>query len=715
MTVRSLIPSSYYPSSPRSGNEGSLVFRMQNFILLGEGSEVYGHCYGGSKDMGEDIATAALTGTVTLDSTSTTIVGAGTAFTTELHLGQMLVAGTAPNHSMLVVAEITDNTHFRACRAPNASASGQTATRLPVIFDVNVKRGTALRGNAVMFDKGTLLGVGDGTLRLNGSALPGVSMALTRTPKIALYNSSTGNYSVFPLGMATPTTLSAADQAGGTKNMQIGTYSVRACAARLATTGYNNPSPKAEVALTVAGHMIRGTFPNVSATAAVDGQDAWMIFVTLYTQTQAGINGPWFRFEQGTSTFVVTIGGGAGQIPITGGTYDIDYNDAEVSGNDLLTFDNLAPPSAEYVGVVGGVQSPAIPTWISCNGPGTTSPGPFIAPAKANNIEAAPPGLYVSASPPDTIVGFSPGAQGRLYLLCVNSLQIALATQAQDPRIPPVAVRSFWKSGFIHSYQALLLGSTLVGATNNGLARSASEGDESSIEYNFATAVNELVLPFNTGHMLLALDPQNTAACVFMSGYALNTSGFWTTRVLMYGFKESKWIGDILLTSTTGDMLVSGVAMVSDQLYFLAGGRQSGGGTTVRTYRWDDESAAQSVPWYIAWQFTDGGSEDRPSHIGKYFGVVSKIGAGGTAGVYGAEPGESIPVTALEAGNHSTSKSGTITLPSSSTVTEYNEIELNIDNLKQFTVRIDGTWSGSGGRDRVDEVCLASYPMGARR
>lgn len=704
MPVRSLVPTSYYPSSPRSGNEGALVFRMSNVILYGEGKEVFAQCYGGSKDMSEDIATTALTGTVALDSTTTTIVGTGTAFTTELHLGQMLVAGTAPNHSMLVVAEIIDNTHFRACRAPAVTAAAQVATRLPVLFAVNTQRGTALRGNAVMFDKGTLLGVGDGTLRLNGAALS-TTFALSRSPKIAINNA--GTYTIYTLGMATPATLTAADQAGGTKNMQVGTYSIRACAARLATTGYNNPSPKAEVVLGTAGHMIRGTFP---AADTANGQDAWMIFVTLYTQVQAGINGPWFRFEQGNSTFVVTIGAGAGQIPAAGGTYDIDYNDAEVSGNDLLSFDNLPPPNAEFVGVVGG-----IPAWLSCQGPSNTSPGPFIAPAKMSNIEAAPPGLYVSASPPDTIVGFSPGAQGRLYLMCVNSLQIAIATQAQDPRIPPLVARSFWKSGFIHPYQLLFLGDTLMGATNNGLARSAGDGDESSVEYNFATAVNELVLPFNTGHMLLQLDPQNTAACLFMSGYSLNVSGFWTTRVLMYSFKEGKWCGDILLTSTTGDMLVSGVALVSDQLYFLAGGRQNGGGTTVRTYRWDDDTAGQSIPWYLAWQFTDGGSEDRPNHIGPYFGIAAKIGAGGMAGLYGAEPGDSIPVAALEAGNHATSKSGTITLPASSTVTEYNEIELNIDNLKQFAIRIDGTWNGTGSRDRVDEVCLTATPLGARR
>lgn len=710
MEPLSFTPNEYYPTVSRSGNAGRRVFRMQNMILRGEANSPYAEVYGGSLNLNEDIATANLTGTVACTINVLEVVGTGTAFKTELHLGQRLLAfGGAPGITIpLVVDFITDDTHFTACRAPYASSSGASCARLPRLFEVNKKRGTLLVGNAVEYDLGTLICVGDGTLRLNGAVLPGTSLAATRTPKIAIFNSTTGNYSVYPLGMATPATFTTAAVAGAAgaanKNMQAGVYSARIAPARQATKGYNNPSVKSEVTLT-ATQAIRGTFP---AADTANGQDAWMIFVDLFTQ-QGGINGPWYRFQPVPTLVYVKVGAGAGEIAAAGGTYDIEYNDHEVSPNDLLSFNNDPPPAAEFVAVLGGKT-----VYVSTDGPGNTSPGPFIAPVKSLNIEAAPSSLRVSPSPPDTIVGFKI-AQGRLYLLCVNTLQIGMATQSTDPRIPPVVVRPYWSSGFKNPDCLLFVDGFLVGMTNHGLARSIADGDQSTEEFGFATAIEELLKTVNPGHCLLALDPKNNAVCLFSSAHALNASGFWTTRVWMYGLREGKWIGDILLTSTTTDMIVSGVATVNGQLEFLCGGRTSAPATVVKTYRWDDTAAAQSVPYYLATEFTDLGSEAHTKHIGPFFSVVAKQAAGGTAGVYGAEPGDSIPVSDLEAGNHATSKSGTITLPATATVSQENVIELNIDNLKQFAVRVDGTWAGTGERDRIDEIVLQAYPTGARR
>lgn len=703
MTAKSFLPTEYWPTSPRSGNEGGRLFRMQNMILQGETAEPYARVYGGSRNLSEDIATANITGTVTTTTTSTEVVGVGTAFTTELHLGQFLEAfGGSGGHTIpLVVDEIIDDTHFRACRLPHAATTGASVVQLPVLFEMGKKRGTLLRGNAEEADKGTIYAVGVGTLRRNGVVLGGTSLVATRSPKVALFNPTTGNYTVATLGMATPATLTAAAIAGGTKNMQAGVYSVRAVPARQATLGYNNPSPKAEVTI-AAGDKIRATVP---AADTANLQDAWMFFVSLYTQN-AGINGPWHRYE--LPAIYVRVGAGAGEIPAAGGTYDIEYNDAEVSGNDLLTFNNDVPPHAEFVAYMANQ-----PVWISCMGPGSTSPGPFIAPSKPRNIEAAPASLYVATSPPDTLVGHIIGVQGRLYLMCVNSLQIALATQSQDPRIPPFAVRPFWRSGFKNPYCLLSIGDNLVGMTNNGLARSISEGDEGSEEYGFAVAVTELLANVSSGHCLLRTDPKNNAVVLFHSGHSLNASGFWTTRAWMFGLRENKWIGDVLLTSTTGDMLVSGVATVNGQLEFLAGGRQAAGTTVVRTYRWDDPMAGVSVPAYLAWQFADWGEERRPKAV-KMLAVKGKLSTGATAGIHGAEPGESIPVATLEAGN-SGSKSGSIPLVASATVAEGDAIELDVDNLKQFTVRIDTTWDGTGEQDRIDEVVIDAIVRGAHR
>jgi hypothetical protein len=700
MTARSFVPGEYWPTSPRSGNEGDRVFRMRNFILQGERNEPYARVYRGSFNLNEDIPTANLTGTVTTTTASTEVIGAGTAFTTELHLGQFLLAfGGSGGHTIpLVVDEITDDTHFRACRLPHAATAGATATKLPVLDEMNKKRVTLERGSAVENDRGNIFAVGSGTVRLNGVVLPGTSLVAARTPKVALYNSTLATYSVATLGFATPASLTAAAVAGGTKNMQAGVYSVRAVEARQATQGYGNPSPKAEVTLAT-GDLIRVTLPATTA-------DAWMFFVTLHTQG-GGINGPWYRYE--LPAVYVRVGGGAGEIPAAGGTYDIEYNDAEVSGSDLLTFNNDAPPHAEFVALMTGM-----PVWISCMGPGATSPGPFIAPSKPRNIEAAPAAFFVATSPPDTIIGYVIGPQGRLYLMGVNSMQIALPTQSQDSRIPPFAVRPFWKSGFPNPYTLLAVGDGLVGMTTNGLARSIAAGDEGSEEYGFAVAMEELLANISPGHCLLRLDPKNNAVALFHSGHNLNASGFWTTRVWLYGLRDNKWIGDILLTSTTGDMLVSGAAAVNGQLEFLAGGRQLGGTTAVRTYRWDDDRAAQEVPAYIAWQFSDWGAERQTKAV-KMLGVKGKVSGLASAGIWGAEPGETIPVASVENDPNSVSKSGTIPLTASVSVIDADEIGLDVDNLKQFTVRIDTTWPGVGELDRIDEVVVDAILRGARR
>lgn len=701
MPVRSLVPSEYYPTASHSGNEGGLVYRMQNLMLRGERNEPYAEVYGGSLDLGENIADSVITGTVALTINNLTIIGTGTLFKTELHLGQrLMVYGGAPDLTIaLVVDSITDNTHFIACRAPYASTTGATCTRLPRLYEVNKKRGTSIWGNAVEYDLGTIIGVGDGTFRLNGAVLSGTSLTLTRAPKIAVFNSGTGNYSVYTLGMATPATLTAAVGPAGTKNMQAGQYSIRAVPARVATRGYNNPSPKAEVTLTV-GNKIRGTFP---AADTANGQDAWMIFGSQYTQ-QGGINGPWNRYQPDAGAIYVLVGAGAGQIAAAGGTYDIEYNDAEISVNDPLTFNNDPPPNAEFVSLVGGRT-----VFISTDGPGNTSPGPFIAPVKINNVEAAPATLRVSPSPPDTIIGFKV-AQGRLYLMCVNTLQIAIATQTTDSRIPPLVVRPHWASGFKNPDTLLFVDGFLVGMTNHGMARSLAEGDESREEFGFATAMVELLQDVSPGHCLLALDPKNNAICLFSSAHSRNATGFWTTRVWMYGLREGRWIGDILLTNSAADMIVCGAATVNGQLEFLCGGR-SGAATVIKTYRWDTPDVSSTVPWYIAWQFSDWGVEDRPKHVGPYFQVVlTAPGSFPSAGIYGAESGQTVSVATLEAGNHSTSFSGTI-------LVQGNVVELNIDNLRQFTVRLDGTWFGGIGviRDRIDEVVIQAEASGARR
>jgi hypothetical protein len=72
---------------------------------------------------------ANLTGTVAKTASSATLVGTGTAFTTELTVGQLIsVPGTAAE--VFAVTAIADATHLTLSAAAANSATGQTAARL---------------------------------------------------------------------------------------------------------------------------------------------------------------------------------------------------------------------------------------------------------------------------------------------------------------------------------------------------------------------------------------------------------------------------------------------------------------------------------------------------------------------------------------------------------------------------------------------------------
>src|SRR4051812_38130979 len=82
----------YIPTQARSGDNNAL-YRMKNCFVRGSGTEggEYIEAYGGSSSLSETIPTSTLTGTLAITSGSSTVVGTGTAFLTELHLGQFVL------------------------------------------------------------------------------------------------------------------------------------------------------------------------------------------------------------------------------------------------------------------------------------------------------------------------------------------------------------------------------------------------------------------------------------------------------------------------------------------------------------------------------------------------------------------------------------------------------------------------------------------------
>jgi len=175
------------------------VIRGKNLFIRGRGGYSYAECYGGSLDLSENITSVAITGTVDFSPASKTITatgGAGTNFVTELHIGQRLetLAG-----EVIVVSAITSDISFTANSLPLTTEAGVALHRLHILFEMDKKRGTLLTGNAMEFDRGHILAVGSGVLRVNGTALTN-SLTATTTPQMAVYQEATDNYVIQTLG-----------------------------------------------------------------------------------------------------------------------------------------------------------------------------------------------------------------------------------------------------------------------------------------------------------------------------------------------------------------------------------------------------------------------------------------------------------------------------------------------------------------------------------
>lgn len=566
----------YVPTAPRTGNiSDNSAFRLHNLICRGRDEALrYWECFSGLGDLQERVPMVALTGTLTLNSTRI-INGVGTLFFSECHLGQrisIIPADNSANYPVTVKRIIADD-QMEVWQTYSINLSGLIGWRMPRLSVANQFRVITLTGNINILDRGSIIGVGSGTVYLNGQTLAGESMELDRQPQIALFDPATATYDVFPLGLQEATKPTLAAVGGGTKGMQGANYSIVVTEARKETVGFGNPSDRADVTIST-NDQVAVTF----APLNTPGANARIVWVTTFADSLGGdlnyLNGPWHRLRLIDTT----------EVPAAGGTINLEWLDAEVEFNELVSFNNDAPTDAEFVENLN-----SYPIWISCQGQGwnlhpeATSPGPFIVPAKPNNIEAAPLEFAFSSSPPETIIGSYP-AQGRIYLETLNKLQIAQSTP--DPNVP-ILIRPFWNIGFALPEQVTFFGGKLYGVPVNGPTRSAGDGDPSSIENDWAADVWEITQRWNPGQMMIAADPFNNAIVLFHIADRLNSAGFWTTRWLMYGISEGFWIsagefghevfddnGNPIGDWNTRDNIVCGVATVQDRLELLISGRE---------------------------------------------------------------------------------------------------------------------------------------------
>lgn len=523
----------------------------------------------------------------------------------------------------------------------------------------------------------------------------GSSMVLSGSPKIAIYDDVTQTYAIYPLNFPTPTVApTLTDEAGGTHGMVAGDYSIRLEFSSTITKGYGNPGPRANVSLVSDGDQIGVDVTAMAAdiaaaiAAGADGLDVYA------TETTSNPNqGPW--------SYVRTVP--FSEIDPATHIFLIDYLDAEISRLGLLDFDNNSPPSAGFVATLEGN-----PQWVSCYGKNNLSPGPSLVPAKAQNIEAAPAGWNVTSSPPEYLLGVI-ASLARLYCPTPKTLQQGVWNPTGDPLIPPTSLRPYWHMGFSNPYQVIFALGLLVGYPHGGPTKSIADAEEANAQF-FGGYVAEIIQNWIGPHVLVEWDPDPmvNAICFFHPADSQNEDGFWQTRVIVWSLNIQDYIGEVMITDSTRDMVVSGVARIDNQLTFVAGGRM-GADIVFDTFEWNVVSG-ESIPWYAAWQLQAGGVLDRNKSV-KASRANGKF-TNGEIQIYGFDSEVVEDLTDIENGTNSLS--GSIPIDSTGVITTARG-RMNFPNCFVFTQRVAGVWDGNGDPDRLNGSTMEFLITGNRR
>lgn len=731
--IKTLTAELYEPTNSATGNNPPTVFRGQNFVLRGGAGtgKPYFEVFGGNKDLNEnfDLVSigAAITGTLSFNANSNIVNGAGGAvFTDQLHVGQKLLAA---NGEVLCVKQIIKDDQFLSDRPAKSTAAGQTAYRLMQMWEMDGKRAVAFSGSAIEFEKGHIVGVGSGDLYINGAPLAGASLTLTKNAQVAIYQPSTADYLVLPLGFeAAPPLPTINVITGGTKGMTDGNkYSFMVAywaGTPEGSNGYSNPSDvikldsaSAPIKINGANNLFEFNFTD-SLVDLPSNAKGFIIFasqggkkslsVTGGTTTTTSPNetnyenGPWFVAKK----VLISALDGANKTTL-------EFLDADLGAE--VTGDNYPPPSAEFVMMVEGK-----PMYCSCNGKAKTgdengaAPGKYCFVSKYGNPDGVPPDWRAKVEG-DIIGGFF--GVGRYFMMTPSTLDFIVSTgllgQAstalRDLELPIIS-RPYWKTGASNRYSITIVDDTLYGFSGRKLLKSVGNGDENVEKYNFGAKVEDITRRWNGGYVYTVADANNILF-IHTAAYK-NDAGFWVTEILPYSLFYNAFLPLVVLSDAQRDQIISGVACVNERVEFLCGGRVTGGDFEMKTYRYDDGdgSDAGNFPAYLVWQISDDGFEDKSKYLksirpsGKFTNLSVKI--------YGQRPGGELIVEDLEDG---TNALATIAFDASTEITRYRRKKFKVKNLANYAIRIATTWDGSGMLDRLDELALEIGLHGKKR
>src|SRR5262245_51558264 len=175
------------------------------------------------------------------------------------------------------------------------------------------------------------------------------------------------------------------------------------------------------------------------------------------------------------------------------------------------------------------------------------------------------------------------------------------------------------------------------------------------------------------------------------------------------------WMPPIEVSSSTRDMAITGVATIKNRFYFNAGGRKQGESLPFfDTYEFNsvDVSTPNTVPYFAAWHYSDGGAEDRAKEINA-FRVTGRFQSGQFA-IYGENEDGKIEDEPFE--DPAKSVSGDIAITSAD-LKRGERQEINLRELNLWTARISGQWTGTSQtpKDRIDEINVEATIKRMRR
>jgi hypothetical protein len=196
-----------------------------------------------------------------------------------------------------------------------------------------------------------------------------------------------------------------------------------------------------------------------------------------------------------------------------------------------------------------------------------------------------------------------------------------------------------------------------------------------------------------------------------------NTSGYWVSEIWPFSVWADAWLPKIVLTSTTRDQIITGVATVEERFEFLCGGRVSGGTYQLETFRYGDGAASGTINWYIVWQPSDDNLENMAKRIHS-FQMTAKA-TNPIIQVHGARPGNRISVTNMETGTGADTNayfSGNIPMTTTTHLTDYLQKTVRINGLSSYAIRLSGGWVTTDPiRDRLDELIMEVSAHGHAR